>query len=104
MAEKEPKTVESLFTDVPFAEDGGDIALCQKHMDSFMAQIEALRLKLFPKYWKYHKKLDLNDNLHIMAFDLMYCCRCYNIYKGLTFVIKCCALKAGRSGKSGRCA
>lgn len=164
MAEKEPETVKSLFNDVLFAEDGGDIALRQKHMDSFMAQIEELRLKLFPKYWKYqqdrhavscymafhapaenyiyrysdaqkfaecieypeqlgsgswfslpnyykmcdmlveaikehpsllakfdslfNKKLVVNDNLHIMAFDLMYCCRCYNFYKGLTFVKK----------------
>ena len=164
MAEKEPETVKSLFTDVLFAEDGGDIALRQKHMDSFMAQIEELRLKLFPKYWKYqqdrhavscymafhapaknyiyrysdaqmfancieypeqlgsgswfslpnyykmcdmlveavkehpsllakfdalfNKKFDVSDDLHIMAFDLMYCCRCYNFYKGLAFVKK----------------
>lgn len=160
MAQIEPVTVEHLFKDVLFADDNGDLTLRQRHMDEFLDQIETLRLKLFPRCWKYkhdrhaascylsffapaenyvyrfsdadlmaryidfekpigsgqffslpayyemcdaivealkqhptllaeHKKR-LNDqcyqddSLHLMAFDLMYCCRTYGYYHGLT--------------------
>lgn len=162
LAEIEPEAVEPLFCEVLFADDGDDIALRQKNMDAFMDEIETLRLKYFPKYWKYQQdrhavscylaffapaknyiyrysdaqlfakyveysqdlgagswfslpnyyqlcdlvvdalkqhpsllakleaKLDsrckVEDDLHIMAFDLMYCCRCYNYYIGLSYV------------------
>ena len=38
-----------------------------------------------------------DDSLHLMAFDLMYCCRCYGYYTGLTY--SSFAPKAKSSGK-----
>ena len=39
---------------------------------------------------KYHAALDdscyPDESLHLMAFDLQYCCRCYNLYSGLPFI------------------
>ncbi len=34
-----------------------------------------------PKYYR-------DKSLHLMAFDLMYCCRCYNFYTGLSHTTK----------------
>lgn len=53
MAQAEPDTVERLFKELLFAEDNGDLSLRQSHMDDFVDQIETLRLKLFPRHWKY---------------------------------------------------
>lgn len=160
MAQAEPEKVRALFNEVLFADDGGDLSVRQEHMEDFVDGIETLRLKLFPRNWKYqherhsascylvlfapesnyiyrasdanmmaryidfdkpigsgksfslsayyemcdaivaalkehsslleeHKKrLNENcyqdDSLHLMAFDLMYCSRCYGYYHGLT--------------------
>ena len=40
-----------------------------------------------PKYYR-------DKSLHLMAFDLMYCCRCYNFYTGLSHATKKESLKA----------
>lgn len=53
LAEQFPKEVESLFRDVLFADDGGDIDLKQNHMEQFLDEIEKLRQKAFPQYYKY---------------------------------------------------
>lgn len=160
LAQIESETVEHLFREILFADDNGDLSVRQSHMDDFVDQIETLRLKHFPRHWKYkhdrhaascylsffapdqnyvyrfsdadlmaryigfekplgsgqyfslpayyemcdiivdalkqHPTLlvahqeRLNDNcyqddsLHLMAFDLMYCCRTYGYYHGLT--------------------
>ena len=160
MAEIEPETVEHLFREVLFADDHGSVEQQQRNMDEFVDGIEALRLKLFPKKWKYkhdrhaascylsfyapeknyvyrfsdadlmakyigfdknigmgqyfnlsayYEMCDIivealklhptllaahearlnencyrDDSLHLMAFDLMYCCRTYRYYHGLT--------------------
>ncbi len=56
LAEKEPETVEKLFREVLFAEDGGDISLRQDHMDKFLEEIEKLRIKHFPRFYKYKQE------------------------------------------------
>lgn len=165
LAEKYPQEVENLFRNVLFAEDNGDIDLKQKHIDSFIDGIEALRQKEFPRYYKYkqdrhaascymacfdpehnyiyryseaevfacyiefgldigsgenfklknyYKLCDVivdalkehptlidkyhqlvysddyypDESLHLLAFDLMYCCRNYNLYYGMTHIPK----------------
>lgn len=48
----------------------------------------------------YHELIGGNDSyyqdesLHLMAFDLMYCCRTYNFYAGLTHALKKDSIKA----------
>ncbi len=44
-------------------------------------------IKDAPKYYR-------DESLHLMAFDLMYCCRCYNFYTGMTHASKKDSLKA----------
>ncbi len=44
-------------------------------------------IKDAPEYYR-------DDSLHLMAFDLMYCCRYYNFYTGLTHASKKESLKA----------
>ncbi len=161
IAEQKEDEVASLFRDVLYADDHGDLVERQKHMDDFVDQFEILRQQTFPKYWKYkndrhtascylsfydpehnfiyryteaeimaryiefdqtigsgryfslpnyyrmceiivealkehpslletHKaylnpKCYPDDSLHLMAFDLMYCCRCYGYYKGMSY-------------------
>ena len=51
--EKEPATIERLFSDVLFAETNGDIAIVQDHMDTFLDDYEGLRQKYFPGNWSY---------------------------------------------------
>ena len=51
--EKDPETVEHLFTDVLFAETNGDITAVQDHMDTFLDDYEGLRQKYFPGIWSY---------------------------------------------------
>ena len=59
--------------------------------------VEALRghETLLQKHWKicdescYH-----DDSLHLLAFDVIYCCRAYNFYTDMTFISKAEATKA----------
>ena len=165
LAEKYPEIVENLFRKVLFAPDGGDIDLKQDHMDTFLDEIEKLRQKEFPRFYKYKQErhaascymslvdpehnyiyryseaeefanniefgLDIgsgenfklknyyalcdlivdalkeheslikkyheliysgdyypDESLHLLAFDFMYCCRCYNLYNGLIHISK----------------
>ena len=157
--EKEPETVEHLFTDVLFGDAHGDAAAAQDLMDTFLDKYEKLRQKYYPGNWSYKQDrhsasvyLAMNDpdfhyvfkssealtmakyvdfgfsigagasfslvnyyrlcdeivavlkehesllekhfamltdacyndqSLHLLAFDLMYCCRTYGYYKGL---------------------
>ena len=53
MAELEEAEVKRLFCEVLFAEDSGDLALRQQHMEEFLEGIEKVRLKHFPASWKY---------------------------------------------------
>ena len=54
MAEKRPQEVEALFMDVLYA-PYASIAELQLHMDAFVERIEALRLELFPRYFRYQQ-------------------------------------------------
>lgn len=51
--EKEPETVEHLFSDVLFAEVDDDIVAVQDHMDTFLDDYEGLRQKYYPGNWSY---------------------------------------------------
>jgi hypothetical protein len=53
IAEHAPEEVARLFTDILFAEDGGDIVKRQANMDLFLEEFDALRAKYFPKSFKY---------------------------------------------------
>lgn len=53
LAEKEPHEVERLFREVLFAEDGGDIRLRGQRVDEFLDGMERLRVRHFPRYYKY---------------------------------------------------
>ena len=55
LAEKAPVEVEHLVRDVLFADDGGDLVLCQDHMDEFLEGMEALLQKHYPASWKYRQ-------------------------------------------------
>ena len=161
LAEEYPDRVEKLFREVLFAPDNGDIDLKQFHMDTFLEEIEKLRIQKYPRHYKYkqdrhaascymvfadpehnyiyryseaeefaknvefgidigsgenfslknyylmcdqvveilkkrgslidkyHKLLYSgpyypDESLHLLAFDLMYCCRCYGFYDGIS--------------------
>ncbi len=46
---------------------------------------------LIEKYTKLIKESDIyysDESLHLMAFDLMYCCRCYNFYGNMGYMKK----------------
>ena len=174
--EKEPETVEHLFTDVLFADAGGDAAVVQDHMDTFLDDYETLRQKYFPGNWSYKQDrhsasvfLAMNDpdlnfvfksseaslmakyidfgsdigagsyfklphyyqlcevviaslrehesllekhfaylddrcyddkGLHLLAFDLMYCSRCYSFYRDLIAPVSTRAKKKSGSAPS----
>ena len=53
LAEKYPDEVEKLFRNVLFAPDDGDIDLKQDHLDTFLDEIEKIRQKAFPRFYKY---------------------------------------------------
>ena len=53
LAEEFPAEVGHLFRDILFAPDGGDIDLKQEHLDTFLDEIEKLRQKAFPRFYKY---------------------------------------------------
>ncbi len=40
----------------------------------------------------------IDDSLHLLAFDLMYCCRTYNYYKGLVMPSTGKTIKRGKTG------
>lgn len=165
LAEEFPEKVEHLFCDVLFAPDYGDIDLKQHHLEMFLDEIEKLRQKVFPRFYKYkqdrhaascymalvdpehnfiyryseaeefaryiefgidigsgenfklknyyalcelivealkehHSLIDKyheliysgdfypDESLHLLAFDFMYCCRCYNLFNGLSHISK----------------
>lgn len=66
-----------------------------------LAEIVVNALKEHPSLIEKHDAL-FRDNdhyyydksLHLMAFDLMYCCRCYNFYTGLSHAKKKDSIKA----------
>ncbi|WP_458460547.1 hypothetical protein [Paenibacillus sp.] len=53
MAELEEAEVKRLFCEILFAEDNGDLAVRQQHMEEFLEGIEKVRLNHFPACWKY---------------------------------------------------
>ena len=53
IAEVAEQEVEDLFFNVLLADDGGDIAVRQNHMEAFLEGMEALRVKHYPQCWKY---------------------------------------------------
>lgn len=53
LAEVAEKEVEALFFNTLLADDGGDIAVRQEHMEAFLIGMEELRVKHFPRSWKY---------------------------------------------------
>lgn len=66
-----------------------------------MAEIVVDALKQHPKLIDMYQKLIRgnleyyqDESLHLMAFDLMYCCRTYNFYAGLTHALKKDSIKA----------
>ena len=157
--EKEPETVEKLFHEVLFADDSGNLAKRQDHMDAVVEGFELLRGRYFPGNWSYkhdrhsasvllavnapeenyvfksnnalkmaqytdfglrigsgqtfslenyYKMCDgirealkehpsllekhfaaldethyMDKSLHLLTFDLIYCCYCYNYYHDL---------------------
>lgn len=57
MAEKEPETVENLFRNVLFADDGGNINIRQNNAEKFVEEYNLLCEKLFPKSYKYKQDM-----------------------------------------------
>ena len=53
IAENEEETVERLFNDVLFADDGGDIIARQNNMEIFLEKFDELRLKYYPQSFKF---------------------------------------------------
>lgn len=52
-AEHDPVEVARLFNEVLFADDHGDIALRQDHLDQFVEGMNAVIKQYYPKSWKY---------------------------------------------------
>ena len=55
LAEIAPDGVEHLVRDVLFADDDGDLALRQDHMEEFLDGMEKLLQQHYPGRWKYHQ-------------------------------------------------
>lgn len=55
LAEKAPKEVEYLVREVLFADDDGDLALRQEHMEKFLEEMERLLQMHEPAKWKYRQ-------------------------------------------------
>ncbi len=71
---------------------GGSFSL-PNYYDMAETVVEALRehpalLEKYDKLFKDKEKFYYDKSLHLMAFDLMYCCRCYNFYKGMHYAAK----------------
>ncbi len=170
IAEQDQEGVERLFTDILFADDGGDIIARQNNMDRFLEEFDKLRAKYYPQSFKFKQdrhsascylafyapdenyiyryseaeefaqniefgkdigsggsfRLDRyyemcnmivealkehpnllekhftflsekcyrDDSLHLLVFDLMYCCRTYNYYAGMKHASKKDSIKA----------
>lgn len=170
IAEQDQDAVERLFTEVLFADDGGDIVARQNNMDKFLEEFDKLRAKYYPQSFKfkqdrhsvscylafyapeqnyiyrysdaeefaqniefgkdigsgesfrlerYYEMCDMivealkehpsllekhftflsdkcyrDDSLHLLAFDLMYCCRTYSYYAGMKHASKKDSIKA----------
>ena len=170
IAEQDQDAVEKLFTDVLFADDGGDIVVRQNNMEKFLVEFDKLRARYYPQSFKfkqdrhsvscylafyapdenyiyryrdaedfaqniefgkdigsgecfrlerYYEMCDMivealkehpgllekhftflsdkcyrDDSLHLLAFELMYCCRTYNYYSGMTHASKKDSIKA----------
>ena len=45
-------------------------------------------LKKYDALFKYNDHYYYDESLHLMAFDLMYCCRCYNFYGDMKYAKK----------------
>lgn len=56
LAEADEKEVERLFFDILLADDGGNIDVRQNNMEAFLSGMEALRIKHFPRSWKYKQE------------------------------------------------
>ena len=66
LAEKEQDTVEYLFNEVLFADDGGNIVTRQDNMERFLGLIDELRLKYYPQSFKF--KQDRHSASCYLAF------------------------------------
>lgn len=53
ISENEEETVERLFNDVLFADDGGNIIARQNNMEIFLEKFDELRLKYYPQSFKF---------------------------------------------------
>ena len=51
--DKEPESVEALFQNILFRDDGGDISQRQYNMERFLEEHEKLRQKYYPGNWSY---------------------------------------------------
>ena len=60
--------------------------------------VEALKehTTLIDKYHEliYSDNFYPDESLHLLAFDLMYCCRCYNLFDGITHISKQDSIKS----------
>lgn len=55
VAECEPAEMERLFTQVLFADDGGDLEVRQNNIDAFLEGVECVRHQHFPQSWKFRQ-------------------------------------------------
>lgn len=170
IAEHNQQAMEQLFTEILFADDGGDITARQNNMDNFLEEYDKLRARYYPQSFKfkqdrhslscylafyapdqnyiyrhseaeafaqniefgkdigfgktfrlehYYEMCDLivealkehptlldkhftflnekcyrDESLHLLTFDLMYCCKTYNYYSGIKHASKRDSIKA----------
>ncbi|MBR3966057.1 MAG: hypothetical protein IKJ91_03175 [Clostridia bacterium] len=168
IAELDEDATEHLFTDILFADDGGNISERQNNIDRFLFEFDRLREKYYPGSFKFkqdrhsascylaffapsenyiyrhseseafarniefekdigsgenfkleyyyemcdavldelknhndlitaHFKLlndDRDESLHLLVFDLIYCCKTYNLFAGINYTPKKEVLKA----------
>ncbi|MCD8142050.1 MAG: hypothetical protein LUD83_02020 [Clostridiales bacterium] len=92
---------EAFATYLEFGKDLGSGASFSLSNYYELAEIAVDALKEHTSLLEKHRKLIENnsdyyndESLHLMAFDLMYCSRCYNFYSGLTHTSKKESVKA----------
>ena len=73
--QKEPETVEHLFNDVLLADPENNVSKIRENMFAFVDGFEALRLRYFPKSWKY--KQSLHTASVLLALDKPDICYMY---------------------------
>lgn len=79
---------------IEFGKDIGSGADFKLEVYYELCELIVEELKKYPSLIAKYRELTASDeyykdeNLHIMAFDLMYCCRCYNFYKDLSHASK----------------